>query len=397
MLTPPLNLRHLIAALEVRNCGTIMAASEHVHLSQSAITQGLRKLETSLGFNLFDRNYDGLTPTAVGEIFLGRVEVAIQYLKNINRVLPPVRPSQSHAVHRSLTMGQLRAFLAVVEHGSYTVAAGRMNLSEPTVHRAVQTAQTVCGFKFFRKSPAGLEPVWHTREMARLVALFFSELNQATDAVNEHQGQMSSALNIGSLPLARSRMIPQAVISLLTEYPDARVSITDGPYSEQLSSLLHGRLDLIVGALRDEPADVGISQHGLFEDPLKIVVRPGHKLEKRRKISAKELRKIEWVAPREGTPARTLFTEFFRRNGLHPPERVVECSSLIATRGLLMESDRAALLSEKQVAVDVAANLLAICDRGLEGTNRVIGITSREHWLPTAMQKRFVEILEQQN
>ena len=207
---------------------------------------------------------------------------------------------------------------------------------------------------------------------------------------------MTGRLRIGSLPLARTRMVPRAVAILLKEFPEARVSIIDGPYNEQLPALLHGRLDVIVGALRDPPPSPDIVQKKLFQDSLNIVIRPGHPLEKRRSVSAKELRDLDWIAPREDTPAREAFTHFFENNGLSPPEHVIECSSLVATRGMLMESDRAALLSARQVEVDVRFGLLAVSTQHLQGTGRDIGIALRKGWKPTLVQRRFLDLLEEE-
>lgn len=395
-MPPLLNLRHLAAALEVRRLGSISRATEKVHLSQSAITQGFCKLERALGFEMFIRSHDGLVPTETGEIFLRRVDQAIDFLREMDNVLSQRGKAKSIQTYRSLTTTQLRALMTVVEQRSYTLAARRLKLSQPTVHRAVQDTESICGYKFFGKSPSGLEPTWHARQLARHIALFFSELSQGIEEVQEHEGRMTGRLRIGSLPLARTRMVPRAVAKLLEEFPEARVSIVDGPYNEQLAALLHGRLDLIVGALRDPPPSPDIVQSTLFKDTLNIVVRPGHPLENRGNISAIELRDLDWVAPQEDTPAREAFTHFFENHGLTPPEHVIECSSLVATRGMLMESDRAALLSARQVEVEVRSGLLAVSTQHLQGTGRDIGITLRKGWKPTQVQRRFLDRLEEE-
>lgn len=393
---PRLNLRHLAAALEIRRMGSISRAIDQVHLSQSAITQGLTKLERELGFSLFSRSQFGLIPTEVGEIFLRRTELAINFLRKMDNVLSQRDKAKSAKTYRSLTTTQLRALMTVVEQGSYTLAAKRLNLAQPTVHRAVQDMASICGYNFFRKSPSGLEPTWHARQLARYITLFFTELSQGIEEVHEHEGRMTGRLHIGSLPLARTRIVPQAVAKLLIDFPEAKVSIIDGPYNEQLDALLHGRLDVIVGALRDPPPSPDIMQKKLFRDSLYVVVRPGHPLEKRRTLSARELRDLDWIAPRIDTPAREVFTQFFENNRLSPPEHVIECSSMVATRGILMESDRAALLSARQVEVDVRFGLLAVSPRHLQGTGRDIGITLRKGWKPTLVQQSFLDRLEQE-
>ncbi|MAT94447.1 MAG: LysR family transcriptional regulator [Halioglobus sp.] len=391
-----INLRHLAAALEIRRLGSISRATRAVHLSQSAITQGIGKLEEELGFKLFDRSHEGLAPTETGEIFLQRANSAIGFLARMDQLLGRKANGGAMPLYRSLTVSQLRSVMTVVDERSYTLAARRLQLSQPTVHRAAQEAESVCGQTLFSKSPAGVEPSWYARHLARYISLFFAELAQGIDEVEEHRGRITGRLRIGSLPLARTRMVPRAVVKLLADFPEARVSIIDGPYDEQLHALLHGRLDVIVGALRDPAPSPEIEQILLFEDPLSIVFRPGHPLAQQKTLSPQELRRLDWIAPREDTPAREAFVQFFENSGLSPPEHVIECSSLVATRGMLMESDRAALLSARQVDTDVGFGLLAVSSTQLRNTGRKIGITQRKGWKPTLVQRQFLQRLQQE-
>ena len=387
------NLRHLTAALEVHRLGSVTAAAKRVHLSQSAVTQGLSKLERDLDLQLFNRTPKGLFTSDIGTIFLARTARALSWLKAMEGVLFSHTRNKPRQLQRLLTTSQLRALLTVVDQGSYTLAANRLKLTQPTIHRAVRDMEGLCEQRFFQRSPAGIEPTWQARQAARYANLFFSELSQGLEEVNEYEGQMTGSLRVGSLPLARTRMVPHAVTQLLKEFPQACISIIDGPYDEQLHSLLHGQLDVIVGALRMSEPSPDIVQELLFKDSLNIVVRANHPLAAKTSFTPDELRQLDWIAPRENTPAREVFMLLFENEGLSPPEHVIECSSLMATRGLLLESDRAALLPAKQVEIDVAKDLLAVCPQHLAGTSRDIGLTLRKHWMPTRIQARFLELL----
>ncbi|MBR9910153.1 MAG: LysR family transcriptional regulator [Gammaproteobacteria bacterium] len=396
-MTPLPNLRHLIAALEVHRLGSVSHAARRVHLSQSAVTQGLAKLERELALTLFTRTPSGLFATEAGLIFLRRAERAVNWLKALDGVLGARQRDKPRHLHRLLTTTQLRALITVVEEGSYTLAANRLQLTQPTVHRAVRELESVCEQTFFQRSPAGVEPSWQARQVARYANLYFSELSQGLDEVSEHEGHMNGNLRVGSLPLARTRMVPHAVTLLLQEFPAARVSIIDGPYEEQLHSLLQGQLDVIVGALRHPTPSPDITQQLLFRDPLNVVVRAGHPLANKTAFTAAELQQLDWIAPRLNTPARDVFARLFENAGLNPPEHVIECSSLVATRGLLLESDRAALLPARQVEVEVARGLLVVNPQILTGTSRDIGLALRKQWLPTRVQTRFLELLRSEN
>ena len=88
-----------------------------------------------------------------------------------------------------------------------------------------------------------------------------------------------------------------------------------------------------------------------------------------------------------------MFSQFFQARGLTPPQDVVECSSLVAVRGLLLNSDRITLLPARQVAVEVRSGLLAISSQPLPDSKREIGYTLRKNWKPTPVQARFIELL----
>ena len=83
------------------------------------------------------------------------------------------------------------------------------------------------------------------------------------------------------------------------------------------------------------------------------------------------------ILPRRGTPTRELFERAVSLRGLKVPPHVVETSSLVTLRGLLLESDRITILSRHQVLIEEQCGLLAVLNFELHGTARPIGITIR--------------------
>jgi hypothetical protein len=62
----------------------------------------------------------------------------------------------------------------------------------------------------------------------------------------------------------------------------------------------------------------------------------------------------------------------------------------------LIDSDFLTLLSPDQVAVELEANWLERLADTPPGLTRIIGMTCRSDWRPTAVQNRFIAILKQQ-
>lgn len=54
---------------ELFKCGKMSKAAEHLFITQPALSQCLQRIETQLGFRLFERSNKGLKPTPKGQLF----------------------------------------------------------------------------------------------------------------------------------------------------------------------------------------------------------------------------------------------------------------------------------------------------------------------------------------
>ncbi len=387
------NLRHFFALVDIADAGRLSSAAERASVSQSAMTQALRKLEELAGEPLFNRVGFGVAETPAGEALIWRARRAIDLLRSTERELRGERPRDAGSLRRQITASQFRAVVAIVETGGYSTAARRLGLAQPTIHRAAKDLEALVGVDLFPRTPRGVEPSDVAKSLARCANLVFAEVRQGFEEVWQLQGRSDSLIAIGSLPLVRSEFLPTAITRLLSLYPDARVSILDGPYVEQLHALRFGEIDWLIGALREPSPASDVVQEPLFVQPLAVVVRPGHPLLSKPSPKIDDLAKLEWIAPRPLTPARRFFDEFFENNGAKTPNRIIECSSLVTTRGLLRQSDRAALLSPMQVREDVSAGELVVLVDAIPQSSRTIGMTTRDNWKPTMVQSAFSNIV----
>jgi DNA-binding transcriptional LysR family regulator len=387
---PLYSFRRLQVAAAVARAGGVRRASAQLNLSQPAISQAIAKLEAALGEPLFERTSGGMFPTPGGGLFLNRIERLTGYLKAGEREFAGTRGAEGPPLHRLVAWVEWRALLALIEHGSYAATARALGVSPPSVHRAVGDLQRRCGRPLFRVTPSGTEPTAEALALARWVRLALREIEQGLDELRERRG-LDGAVVIGSLALAETSIVPTAVTRLLAERPDARVRIIDGAYAELLQGLRHGEIDLILGALRLAPAGPGFREEALFSEPLSIVVRAGHPILANPPKDVAALSALEWIAPTQ----RKLFTALFREHGAEPPARVIECSSFVAIRGLLLQSDRAAFLSASQAPSDSPGSGLAVVPIPLSSTARSIGICTRDDWAPTATQARLVALVRE--
>jgi len=389
------NLRHLQAFLEVVALGGINAAAVKMHLTQSAVTQAIAAVERHFGVSLFTRSSTGMHPTEAGTLCAGRVERALTQLQEGMDELARSKVDTREQLFRHVTAAQLTSLIKLVEFRNFTHAARSLGVSQPTIHRAARTLERSLGADLFEKTSYGVVPTREAEKLSQRAHLAFVEISQAQADIDALRGRDSGSTVIGAMPLARSFLVPKALIRFTREHTEHAVSIMEGTYEHLLSSLQAGQVDFLIGAMREVRPSADIVQEHLFDDPLSIVMRAEHPLAKRRKLSATDLTSYPWMAPRPSSPLRAHFESMFTKLGVASPRRPIECNSLIAARALLMESDHLMLSSMNQVHYELQAGMLVALPHPAGKILRGIGLTVRRDWRPTQAQARLLAILRE--
>lgn len=387
------NLRHLRLFIAIGRHGRLAAAARELHLTQPAATQAVHGLERFFGAALLRRGSGGVALTAAGELCLARIERALAQLRE-GAGEAARAPDGAARLERALTAAQLQALIDVVEQGGFSPAARHGGRSRPGLHRAVRSLERNAGVVLFESTSYGLQPSREAGRLARRARLAAAELEQARAEVSASVGGNSGRTVIGTMPLARTWLVPEAVLEFLAAEPGHTVSILDGPYETLLAALRGGTAEFLVGALRQPGPGVDVVQEHLFDDPLAIVVRAGHPLAGRRRLRDRDLLRYPWVAPRPGSPLRRQFDSLLAGGPAlrWPP---VECNSLVAARALLLGSDRMMLLSAHQVRHELQTRLLVALPHPQGRVTRPIGLARRHDWRPTAAQARLLGCLRQ--
>lgn len=379
------NLRHLRLFCTYLQVGSVSDAAEICGVSQPAATQALTRLDQIFGARLIDRQRRA---TPEGQIVLMRAERTLYVIRTGCKRLQPAR--QATEVCNHVTIPHLRALAAFGEAESFSAAARLLRQSEPAVHRTARDAEAILKTPIFEGSGRNIRLTSNGLAVVRWSRLALNELDSAAAEMREARGQFDGRMSIGTLPLARTSVIPEAVAEVSRQYPQAQFEILEGSYAPMLSALESGRIDMIVGALREDVSSRTLVQETLFPFNLSVMAGADHPLSKVAGVTPNDLAKYPWIVAREDAPSRKLFMELAERA---PLRQAVEVGSLVAIRGILMKTDHLALLSHHQCEFEINAGFLTKLDFELPPHDRSVGVTHRRHWIPTALQSSFLESL----
>ncbi|GAA4627787.1 LysR family transcriptional regulator [Actinoallomurus vinaceus] len=173
-----------------------------------------------------------------------------------------------------MTLAQLRALIAVAEHGGFTTAADHTGMSQPAVSRAIAALERELGADLFVRhrdgialTEAGRRAVDRAREALRHFDLIRADVAAAT-------GEISGELRLASLPSATGTLIARLLRAFTDRYPQVHVRLFEGVDDDIREWLRRGAAEVGVVTLPAPGFDtVPLSTHDMVaalpaDDPL---------------------------------------------------------------------------------------------------------------------------------
>ena len=372
------NLMQVRAFVRVAELGSVSRASEALFRAQSVVTRAIADLEARLAAPLFERHTNGMRLSDFGVTILPRARRVLQELGAVPRLFGhTAEPLYLYQARR------LQLFVKLCETHHMQTVANLFGLSQPAVSAALKVLEDGCGRSLFERTPRGLQPTRGSLEMLFPIRRALNELGHIETDLAAMRGRLQGVVQVGALPLGRTRILPEAIVRLMREHPAVQVVTNESPFDLLATDLRAGDLDFIFGALRPAEYSSDLASEALWREEMVILARRGHPL-LARAVRREDLQQAQWVLPRAGSPARQMLDACFAGMGMAAPAPQVESGDMAVIRGLLLRSQMLAVVSAHQLEQEIVAGELCILDQPLRHTERAIGLTYRSGCLHTA-------------
>jgi len=212
----------------------------------------------------------------------------------------------------SLNLEHLKAFVAVIDSGSFSAAAERLSLSQPAVSLQVRQLEKRLGTTLVervgrrsRPTAAGAELLQHAGHVDAAVAA-------AINAVAPHASGALGRLRLGTGATACIFLLPPLLGDLRRRYPQLEITVTTGNTADIVKAVEDNTLDLGLVTL---PAG-GRALHvtPVLDDEYVLVVPPDVALPAR--ITAAVLARLPVLAYEPGGNTRRIVDGWFARSGV---------------------------------------------------------------------------------
>lgn len=292
-----------------------------------------------------------------------------------------------------MDLRQLRYFLAVAEHGSFTRAAAMTGRTQQALSKGIAALEQQLGARLFERGPRGARPTAVGRVLLDHAQTADDTLRSFEQRMHELQTGTEGEVRIGTGPTAAGSVIAPAVLALRQAWPRLGIRVTGGVLPELLPALLAGELDVVVALDTLPQTDPRLDRDLLVEDQYRIMANADHPLAGRAGITATDLLEHPWVMGRRLGAVETEFRQRFVDAGLAPPVQTMESSSLDFVRALVRDGGYLTLLPSRLVHVELGSGQWTRLDAPGFSWNRPLVIYTRHGEPQSDPQARLLQAL----
>jgi len=186
-----------------------------------------------------------------------------------------------------LTLRQLQLFLAVIDAGSFSLAAARAHISQPALSEQIAQMEHLLRTKLFERSKSGAAPTPLGQEIAIRARAVLADVRELEEAVSAARGNLGGLMRLGVLPTVGPYLLPSIIPDLHKTYPALRLHVRESRTVELEAGLRSGVFDMV---LSTPPEDSSFRVEPLFEEPLLLGMSVDNPLAKKATLRTEDLR-----------------------------------------------------------------------------------------------------------
>lgn len=254
----------------------------------------------------------------------------------------------------SLNLDHLRAFADVVELGSFSAAAERLNLTQPAVSLQIRQLERRLGTLLVERVGRRTRPTAAGAELLVHAVRIDAAVQAALEAVARQSEDVMGTVRIGTGATACIFLLPGILQALRQAYPHLEITITTGNTGEIARAVEDNRLDIGLVTLPLSSRSLEIVP--VLDDPFVLIAPPGMALPP--EVTAEMAASLPLLLFEPGGNTRRTSDAWFARKGLSP-KPVMSLGSVEAIKELVKAGLGCSILPE--MAVRNEASTFATC------------------------------------
>lgn len=249
----------------------------------------------------------------------------------------------------------LEIFCRVYKERSFSRAAKKIGLTQPTVSVHIRDLEEALGTPVFNRLGREIEPTEAGRFLYEHAEPLVSLKRDLIEKMAAFLERIEGMLTIGASSVPGEHLLPKLVTQFHAEHPGATLRLCISDTADTIDDLRHG--DIEIGVVGDKLPDKDLQFEPFSSDSLVLLVPATGPWRGRKKVSLRELCELPLVVREPGSATRTSLERALaaRKIKLADLNIVAEIGSMAAIKEAVRTGGGASFVSQVSVASDVRA------------------------------------------
>jgi LysR family transcriptional regulator, low CO2-responsive transcriptional regulator len=223
------------------------------------------------------------------------------------------RGPQRLEVDKNVTLRQLRTFKTVADVASFSLAAQRLKLSQPSVSYQVKELEESLGVPLLDRLGKRVQLTEAGTLLYGYARRILDVLDEASVAIEEMRGIKRGTLRVGASTTVGIYLLPAALGAFKKLHPGLVISLEIGTRARVQEQVLRNELDLaVVGPALDDPE---LAIDPFLTDELVVVAPANHPLAGKHELTLKDLAGQPFVMREAASGSRWSLEKAARKAG----------------------------------------------------------------------------------
>jgi LysR family hydrogen peroxide-inducible transcriptional activator len=233
---------------------------------------------------------------------------------------------------RGMEIHQLRYFVAVAEEGSFSRAAEREHVSQPSLSQQIQKLEAELNQPLFDRLPRAVVLTEAGRLLLGYARQILSGIADARRSVGELEREVSGQLAVGAVPSIALYVLPRLIRQFQQRYPKVTFELFEDTTDKLAQRLEDGTLEVVLASSGDEPPN--LERHSLGEEQLLMLLPQKHRLARRKSIKWSDLADEKFLLLHEVHSLSQKVRQLLAANRLDP-EVVLQGAQLVTIASMV--------------------------------------------------------------
>ncbi|MGP2865182.1 LysR family transcriptional regulator [Serratia bockelmannii] len=212
------------------------------------------------------------------------------------------------------SLKQLRVFVAIARHGSFSRAGEAIGLTQSAVSHSVKELEAEVGVRLLDRTTREVALTDAGLRLANRVERLLDELQAALLDARSFGVQRSGTVRVATSQTISAHLMPQCIAAGEREYPEIRIMLRDQAQQQVLHSVRNAEVDF--GIVVDPVQAVDLECEAVLHEPFLLLCRDDHPFAAQQEVRWSALNGCRLVLQDYASGSRPLIDSALRQQGV---------------------------------------------------------------------------------